>query len=123
VDELVLSGGRVLGERAPGNAEHLVAGLEPGHLGADRHDRAGHVQPGDALLGTTEPEADDSHQVGPARHLVPGAPVHTGPAHLHQDLVGGDVGPVDLCQMQHVGGAVGLLHDGSHDTPPRSGAP
>src|SRR6266511_6104220 len=67
VDELVLSGGRVLGEGPPSDAEHLVARPEPGHAGSHLDDRASDVQPWDALLRTAEAEADDPHQVGLAR--------------------------------------------------------
>jgi hypothetical protein len=82
VGKFVLSRGGVLGERAATDAEHLVAGLEPGHVGADRNDRAGHVQSGDWVLRTTQAKAHDPHQVRLARHDVPGAAIHPGGTHL-----------------------------------------
>ena len=111
--------GGVFGEGAAGDAEHLVAGPEPGHAGAGRGDRARHVQPGDAVLRPAEPEAQDPHQVRLARHQMPRAPVHPGRPDLHEDLAGCDHGLVDLGQAQPISGTVDILNDRPHRLLPR----
>ena len=101
-DELVLTCGRIFGERAPADPEHLVAGEEPRDLGADVDHGARHIQARDGLLRTTKAEPDDAHEVGLARHEVPGAAIHACRPHLHEDLVRRKLGLVDGGQLQSV---------------------
>ena len=95
-DQLVLPGGGVFGERAPGDAEHLIADLEPADIGTGRGDRDRHVQPGDAVFRPTEPEAQDPYQVRLAAHQMTRAPVEARRPHLHEDLADCEDGPFDL---------------------------
>ena len=99
---------------AAADAEHLVADREPGHLRADRHDRAGDGQTGHAVLRCTEAEAHDAHQVRAAGHRVPRATVEPRRVHSHEHLVGLDLGLVDVGQMPRLARAVGVLRDRSH---------
>ena len=92
--ELVLAGDGVLGERARGDPEHLVADGEPGHRGADGHDGAGDVAAGHRVLRPAEAE-HEAQQVGLAGHQVPGAAVETGRVHPHEHLLVADLGPGD----------------------------
>ena len=112
--ELVLAGGRVLGEGASADPEDLVADFEPGHVRTDRHDRAGDVEPEHGVLGFAEAGAHEAEQVGHAGHEVPGAAVHPGRVHANQHLVGADGWPVDLLDAENVGGAVLVPHDRLH---------
>ncbi len=68
--ELVLAGHGVLGDRAGGDAEDLVAHGELRHLGADLDDGAGDVAADDRLLRRAQAE-DESQQAGLALHEVP----------------------------------------------------
>jgi len=94
--QFVRSRGGVFGERAAGDAKHLIAGPEPADVGAGRGDRARHVQPGDTLLRPPEPEAQDPHQVRLATHQMTRAPVHARRPHPHENLADRDNGLVDL---------------------------
>ena len=87
---------------------------ELGHRRTDRDDGAGDVQSGHPVLRPAEPEAQDAHQVRPARHQVPGPPIQTGRAHLHQHLVVGDLGRAIRAGRKHLGRAVTVLHDRPH---------
>ena len=106
----------ILGEGAVTGAVDLVARLELGHVSADGLDRAGQTPARVERLGPAEPEAHDAHEVGQASHQVPGAPIHAGRTHPHQDLVVADSGPVDLRQSEDVFGcgAVLVLDDRLH---------
>jgi hypothetical protein len=55
VRESVDARGRVLGERAQPDAEHLVSNAELGHAGAERLDGSGDVLASDTLFRTLEP--------------------------------------------------------------------
>ena len=85
-------------------------------ISAGRDDRARHIQPWHRVLRSTKPEAQHPHQVGLARHEMPGAPVHPGRPHLHEHLIRGHGGLRDLLQPEHVlrCGAVPVLHDRPH---------
>ena len=97
--ELVLGRARVLGEGALADAEHLVAGLEPGHVLADRLHDAGDVHARDGVLRCPQPVAREADRVRQAGHDVPDAPVDAGGAHADQDLVVADRGPVDVAEL------------------------
>jgi hypothetical protein len=111
--ELVRAGARVLGERTVADAEHLLADREPGDIGADGRDRAGHVEPGHGVSGGAQAR-DQADQVRLARHEVPGTPVQSGGVDPEEDLAVTGGWPADLRQMQDVGGAVSGLHDRPH---------
>ncbi len=111
--ELVLAGRGVLGEGAPAEPEHLITWREPGHRRADRDDRAGHIEPLHRIPRTAD-TANEAEQVRPARHHVPPAPVQTCRVHSKEHLAAGDLRPGNPRETQHVGGAVGVLHDRPH---------
>ena len=98
--------GRVLGEGAVGDAEHLVAGREPRDRGSDRHDGAGDVESGYPVLRGAEPETEQSEEVRLAGHHVPGPAVQPRRLDVNEHFVIGDLGPRDLGEAQDVGGAV-----------------
>ncbi len=112
--KLVLPHGCLLGEGASTHAEYFIAGLEPGHLGADDHHRAGHVYSGHSVLRAAEAVSDDPHEVGLARHEMPGAPIHPGRGDVDKHFVGRDMGPIDLGQTQDLARAICVLDNGSH---------
>jgi hypothetical protein len=98
------------------------AWLEPGHLLADRLDAAGEVHAPNGDLGSAQPHGwyQEADEVGQAGHDVPDAPVQPGRMDPHQHLVVGGRRLVDVPELQDVGGAVGVLHDGLHSEFPRS---
>ncbi len=102
VRELLLPSERILGEGALADAEHLVAGLEAGHVLADRLHDPGEVHAGYGGLGHTEPKRQSS-EVGQTGHQVPHALVHTGRMHAHQRLVVAHLGLIDLSEFQDLG--------------------
>ena len=112
--QLVLVGGRVLGQRAVGDAEHLVARGEPGDVGSDGHDAAGNVETGDPVLRFGEPVTGEADQVRGAGHEVAGATVDSCGHDFDEHLVGlrCRVGP--RCELEDVGRAVSVLGDGAH---------
>jgi hypothetical protein len=107
-------GARVLGEGALAGAEHLVAGLEPGHVVADRLHHAGHVRTWNGGLGRAEPKAREAYRVRQARHDVPDAPVHASRMHSYQHLVVGYLGLVDVPELENIRRTVGVLDDRLH---------
>jgi len=102
VRELVLGSACVLGKGALADAEHLIAGLEPGHTLADRLHNPGDIHAGDGGLWREEPERQPP-EVGQARHQVPHTSVHTCRMHAHQRLVIAYLGRVDLSEVQDLG--------------------
>jgi hypothetical protein len=114
--ELVRPGARVLGEGALADAEHLVAGMEGGHVGADGFNRSGQVPARVGVLRSAEAEPGEPDGIGQAGHDVPGAPVDARRAHAHEDLGPRDRGPVDLRDPQDGlgSGALAILHDRPH---------
>ncbi len=95
VGELVLAGDRVLGDRARGDAEDLVADRERRHLGADLDDDAGDVAADDGLLRRPQAE-DEAQQPRLALHEVPRAAVEPGGADAPGAPRGADHGTGDL---------------------------
>ena len=73
--ELVRPGAGVLGEGALRDAEHVVAGLQTGHVRTDRLDASGDLPAADPVGGRAEPIPEQAQQVGPAGHDVPDAAV------------------------------------------------
>jgi hypothetical protein len=114
VGELVLTRRGMLGKGTSTHAEHLIAGPEPGHLRAHSCHGAGDVETWYPILGPSESESHDAHQVWLARHYVPGTAVHPSRCDVDEHLVRRDLGPVDLCKTQHVARAVCVLDDGLH---------
>jgi hypothetical protein len=100
--EFVRSHDRVLGERAGGHPEHLVARLEPAHVGAARLDGSGEAAAGIGVPGTTQTEAGEANGIGQTGHDVPRASIHAGREHAHQHLVVAEGGPVDLPEPENV---------------------
>jgi hypothetical protein len=115
--ELVLRSAGVLGEGALAEAEHLIAGLESGHLVADRFHDPGDVRARDRGLGRAEPVARQAHRVRQAGHEVPHAPVHARRTHAYQYLAGGYLGRTDVPELEHIRRAVGVLDDRFHALP------
>lgn len=90
--ELVFGSSRVLRKRALADAEHLVAGPEPGHVLTHRLHYPGQVHTEDRSLGGAEPVARQTHRVRSAGHEVPDASVHAGRMHADEHLVVGYLG-------------------------------
>ena len=112
--ELVFAGERISRERGLADAEHLIAGLEPGHVVANCLDNPREVHPHRGVLGGAQAEAGDAHQVRPARHHVPDAPIHAGRFDANQHLAVTDHRFADLLEAQDVRGSVAVLHNRLH---------
>src|SRR5688500_4875202 len=92
---------------------HLLTWGESGDGRADRNDRASQIEPGHRVLRLAESEGE-AEQVRPARHQMPCTSVQTCRVDAHEDLVVPDLRRADLLKTENVGGAVRVLHDGSH---------
>src|SRR5215211_3670009 len=101
--ELVFASTYVLGVGALSDAEHLIAGLETGHILADRLHDPGHVRADDGVLGRSEPVASEAYRVGQTCHDVPDVPTHAGRMHANQYLVVVDLGLVDVPEFEDIG--------------------
>jgi hypothetical protein len=97
--DLVLPSGGVLGEGAGGDAEHLIAGLEPRDILADLLDATCRINAPDPGLGPAEPEAQDAEQVRQTRHDVPVADVRTRRVNAEQHLAAANHRFVDICEL------------------------
>src|SRR5436190_15135050 len=109
--EPCLRRGRVLREGAVGGAEHLVTGLEPGHVLPHRLHDPGNVAASQRYFGLAQPEADDTKQVRLAGHDVPDADVDAGRVHAYQHVMIADHRDVDVPEFEHIGGAGRALDD------------
>ena len=98
--ELVRADACVLGERAVADAEHRVARIEAGRVGADGFDRSGEAPARVAVLRPAQTEPRQADGVRQAGHHVPGPAVHAGRMHSDQDLVLSDRGLVDLLESE-----------------------
>ena len=114
----VRRGARVLGERAPEEAEHLVARLQPAHVRADRLHHARRVDPGHAGLRLGQPHAHEPRDERVASQDVPVGRVERGRVHPDQHVVGPDLGQVGVHQPQDVRRAEPFLDDRLHRVPP-----
>ena len=63
----------------------------------------GHVHARNGGLGRPQPVAREADRVRQARHDVPDAPIHAGRVNADQHLVVGDLGPVDVPELQDIG--------------------
>lgn len=102
-DQLVLEGTCALGVGALADPEHLIAGLEAGHVPAHRLHDAGQVHARHGVLGCSQPIAGQADRVGQAGHEVPDTAVHACGVDPDQDLVVGDLGLGNLGELEHVG--------------------
>ena len=62
-------------------------------------------------LGRLEPVAGEAYRIRRAGHEVPHAPVHAGRMYSYQDLVVGELGLVDVPELENIGFTVGVLRD------------
>ena len=115
--QLAFARGGVFGERATADAEHGIAGREPGDAGAGRDNGAGRIQAQDRVFGCAQ-AAGQPERIRQASHEVPGTPVEAGRVDLDQHLVVADGGPVDLLDAQHLCGPVPGVRDRPHPLPP-----
>ena len=113
MSQLVLAGDGVLGERAPGDAEDVVADAEAGDVRADGNDGASDVLSEDGVLRCADPETQ-AQEVGLSGHEVQGASAEGGGVDLDQYFAGSGGGLVDVAEVEDVGVAVPVLHDGFH---------
>ena len=115
--ERALSSGRVLGEGPVAGAEHLVARREARYVLADRLDDAGDVLAPDADPRGAEPEAR-TDRVREARHHepVPDEQDRRVDAQHNVGIAGHRL--IDVLKPQDVCGAVGVVNDRLHRTPP-----
>ena len=116
---LVCLRARVLGERAPAEAEHLVAGPQSAHVRAGCLHASGRVDPGHPGLRLGQPhfphEPPDERV---ASHDVPVVRVERGGVHPHQYVAGADPGPVGVHQLEDVRRAEPLLDNRLHQVTP-----
>ena len=96
---LSVPSGGVLGEGAGGDAEHLIARLEPRDILADLLDATRRIDAPDPGLGPAEPEAQDAEQVRQTRHDVPVADVCTRRVNAEQHVAAADHRFVDICEL------------------------
>jgi hypothetical protein len=100
----LLSGARAkLGVRAFPDAEHLFAGLKPGHVVADGGHHAGQIRAQNGGLGRPESVARETYRVRQAGHHMPDATIHAGRVNAYQHLVVSDLRLVDVPKLQAVG--------------------
>ena len=71
-------------------------------------------EPSPAVFGARSAEAGDPDQVGQPGHDVPRAAVQPGRVDAHEHLVVGDLGHLHVAELEDVGRAVAIAHDGSH---------
>ena len=83
-------------------------------VAADGLHDAGHVRTEDGVLRRAQPVAGEPYRVRQAGHDVPDAPIHAGRVDAYEHVVVGDLGHVDVPQLQAVGGAVGVADDRLH---------
>ncbi len=115
----VCRGARVLGERAPAEAQYRGTGPEPVHPGADRLHHPGGVDAGHPALGTAQPHpAQQAGGVGVSAHHVPVVGVDRGALHPDQYLADAGPGPVGLPQPQDVRRTEPLLEHCPHRLAP-----
>jgi hypothetical protein len=110
--DLALVGGRsasVFRQRAAAAAEHLVATLKLRHRTADRLDRAGKIPTRNALLGSPNAEADQTHEVRSTGHDVPHLGTDAGRVNANKDLVSSRRRRRDLIEPEDVRRAVTVL--------------
>ena len=72
------------------------------HVLADRLDHPCNINAPNTHFGCAEPEADDAHQVGFARHQMPVTNVHASGMHTDEHVVEPDFGPVDVPELENV---------------------
>ncbi len=102
------------------HAEHPVADVEAGHLGAALDDDAGELGAEDPVLGAAEPaEEADEPRAGEPEPAV--GPIHRGRVDLDEHLVGRRNRAGDLVDPQHVGVAVPIVDRGAHGRSGRYG--
>ena len=91
-------------------------GAKPVDAGGDGFDGSGEASARVWVLGPAEAEPGEAEGIGQAGHDVPGAPVHAGGVHAHQDLAVPDGGHVDLRDLEEVlrRRAVAILNNGLH---------
>ena len=111
--KLVIGCGRVLGVRAGGCTEDLVAWLEPRHGAADSRHMPGHVRPTDADLWPPQ-AVHGASDVRQSAHHGPVGRVDAGRSDADQHFVVPDPGPFDLSEFEPLAGAVVVLDDRQH---------
>ena len=90
------------GERVgPRRSEHLVAGLEVGHVLADGLHDPGDIGPPHRGRRLPEPKAQAEEDVGDSSHRDPVRGVHAGGPHPNQNVVVADRWSVDLLRLEH----------------------
>ena len=114
----VRRGARVLRERAPAETEHLVADPQPAHVRAGRLHHARRVDPGHPGLRPGQPHAHQPRDARVPAQDVPVGRVERGGVHPNQHLIGPDLGPADVRQLQDLGRAEPVLDDRLHRVPP-----
>ena len=107
-------GARVLGERAPAEAEHLVARLQAAHVRADRLHHARRVDPGHRSLRLGQPHPHQPRDERVASQDVPVVRVERGRVNPDQHVVRPDLGRVDVHEPQDVRRTEPLLDDRLH---------
>jgi hypothetical protein len=110
----VRSGARVLRERAPAEAEHLVAVPQPAHVRPGRRHHARRVHPGHPGLRLGQPHAHEPRDQRVSSQDVPVGGVERGGAHPNQHVVGPHLGQADVGQLQDIRRAKPALDDSLH---------
>ena len=116
--QLVLTSAHVFGEGALADSHHLITWPEPGHVLADRLHAPSYLTASNRILRPAKPVAREAYRVRQAGHEMPDAPFHTSRAHADEHLIVFGLGLVDVPELEHVGRAVLVLHDGLHRSLP-----
>ena len=111
--QAVLARGRVLGERALADAEHLVAGPKPGHGRADRLDPPRDLcrAPGASVPAIRSPMIRTMYGSPLIRCQTPWS---TPAASTATSTWSSAIAGFDLPQREHLGPAIGVLDDRLH---------
>ena len=110
----VRRGARVLRERAPAEAEHLLADPQPAHVRADRLHHTRRVDPGHPGLRLGQPHAHQPRDERVSPQDMPVGRVERGGVHPNQHVIGPGLGPASIGQLQGVRRAEPVLDDSFH---------
>jgi hypothetical protein len=119
----VRRGARVLRERAPEKAQHLVAVAQTAHVRAGRLHHPRRVDPGHPGLRPGQPDAHEPRDQRVPSHDVPVGRIERGGVHPDQHVAGPDLGHAGIRQPQDLRRPEPVLDDGLHPALPPARTP